>query len=75
MTRDVDSRKFLSGYFLLFVKGAISWQFKLQQCVVMSITKIKYIANTKVAKKKKYIVDEEFLTRNRCETRQLNCVL
>lgn len=61
MTRDVDSRKFLSGYFLFFVKGAISWQFKLQQCVVMSITKIKYIAITKGCKKKKTLWMKNFL--------------
>ena len=37
MARDIKSRKSLSGYLLTFIKGAISWQSRLQQCVVLSI--------------------------------------
>ena len=36
MAGDVDSIKFLSGYLITFVGGAISWQSKLQQCVALS---------------------------------------
>ena len=46
MARHVDSRKSLSGYFLTFARGAISWQSRLQQCVTLSITEVKYIAIT-----------------------------
>ena len=48
MARDVDPRKFLSGYLLTFAGGLVSWQSRLQQCVALSATKVEYIAITEV---------------------------
>ena len=64
MTGDVDSRKSLLRYFLTFSRRVVSWPFKLQQCVVLSIVEVESIVMT-----------EEFSIRVRCEVRQLYCVL
>ena len=44
MAGDVDSRKSISGFFMTFVRGAVSWQSKLQKCVALSSTEAEYIA-------------------------------
>ena len=32
---DVDSRKSISGFLMTFTRGAVSWQSKLQKCVIL----------------------------------------
>ena len=44
MVDDLDGRKSTSGYLFTFVRGAISWQSKLQKCVALSTTEVEYIA-------------------------------
>jgi len=43
MAEDVNSRKSTSRYLTTFAGGAVSWQSKLQKCVVLSTTKAEYI--------------------------------
>ena len=50
MVGDIDSRKSTSGYLMTFVRGAISWQSKLQKCVALSTTEAEFIAITEVCK-------------------------
>ena len=50
MSRGIDSSKSTCGYLMTFVGRAVSWQSKLQKCVVLSITKSEYIAATKACK-------------------------
>ena len=38
MAGDVDSRKSILGYLIIFAGGALSWQSKLQKCVALSTT-------------------------------------
>ena len=38
MGGDLDCRKSTSGYLFTFVRGAISWQSKIQKCVSLSTT-------------------------------------
>ena len=44
MVDDVDSRKSTLGDLVIFVGGAVSWQFKLQKCIALSTTEAEYIA-------------------------------
>lgn len=57
MIGDLGSRKLILGYVFTFVEGVVSWQFKLQKCVVLSTTEIEYITTNKVGKKK--VLDEK----------------
>ena len=50
MSGHIDSSKPTSGYLMTFARGVVSWQSKLQKCVVLSITKSEYIAATKACK-------------------------
>ena len=50
MSGDIDSRKSTFGYLMTFAGEVVSWQSKLQKCVVLSITKSEYIAATKACK-------------------------
>ena len=50
MAGDVDLRKSLSWYLLTFVRGAVSWQSRLQHYVALSTTKAEYIAITEGCK-------------------------
>ena len=54
---DMDSRKSTSGYLITFVRGAISWQSKLQKCVALSTTKAEYIVT--IGALQKSFVDKE----------------
>ena len=47
---NVDSRKSISGYLLTFARGAVSWQFRLQQCIALSITEVEYVTIIKGCK-------------------------
>lgn len=47
---DVDSRKFTSGFIIIFARGAISWQLRLQKCIALFTTEVEYIAITKGGK-------------------------
>ncbi|KAG8645907.1 hypothetical protein MANES_10G105950v8, partial [Manihot esculenta] len=49
MAGDVDSRKSTSGYLITFAEG-VSWQSKLEKCVVLSTTEAEFIAATKACK-------------------------
>jgi len=51
MAGDVDSRKSTSGYMMTFVGGAVSWQSRLQKCVVLSSTEVGYIVVIEASKK------------------------
>jgi len=55
MARDVDSRKSTSGYLTTFAGGVVSWQSKLQRCVVLSTTEADYIAACEAGKEVKYM--------------------
>ena len=48
--RDIDTRKSTSGYLITFSGGAVSWQSKVQKCVVLSTTEAEYIAATEACK-------------------------
>ena len=50
MARDVDSKKFISGYLITFSRGAVSWQSRLQKCFALSTTEAEYIAITEASK-------------------------
>ena len=50
MAGDVDSRKSLSGYLLIFAGGVVSWKSRLQQCVALSTIEAEYIAITESCK-------------------------
>ncbi|GKV11817.1 hypothetical protein SLEP1_g23036 [Rubroshorea leprosula] len=47
---DLDSRKSTSGYFMLYVGGAISWKSRLQKSVSLSTIEAEYIALSEVGK-------------------------
>ncbi|XP_049381203.1 retrovirus-related Pol polyprotein from transposon TNT 1-94 [Solanum stenotomum] len=50
MPGDLDNRKSTTGYLFIFSGEAISWQSKLQKCVVLSTIKAEYIAATEADK-------------------------
>ncbi|RDX66440.1 hypothetical protein CR513_54790, partial [Mucuna pruriens] len=50
MARDINSRKFTSGYLIKFVGGVVAWQYKLQKCVALSTIKAEFIAITEAYK-------------------------
>ena len=50
MARDVDSKKFISGYLITFSRGAVSWQSRLQKCVALLTKEVEYIAITEASK-------------------------
>ena len=50
MIRDIDNRRFTSGYWMTFSGGVVSWQSKLQKCVALSITEAKYIVAAEACK-------------------------
>ena len=50
MASDLNGRKSTSGFLFTFAGGVVSWQFKLQKCVALSITEAEYIAATKAGK-------------------------
>ena len=50
MAGDLDGRKSTSGFLFTFAGGVVSWQSKLQKCVVLSTTEAEYIAATEAAK-------------------------
>ena len=50
MAGDLDCRKSTFWYLLTFVGGSISWQSKLQKCVLVSTTEAKYIVATEARK-------------------------
>ena len=50
MVGDVDSKKSTSRYMITFVGVAVSWQYRLQKCVVLSTMEAEYIAVTEACK-------------------------
>ena len=50
MARDIDTRKSTSGFVVLFARGAVSWQSKLQKCIALSTTEAEYVATTELCK-------------------------
>lgn len=50
MAGDIDSRKSTFGYLFTFAGGVVSWQSKLQKCVVLSTTEVEYIIVTEGCK-------------------------
>ena len=47
---DLDNIKSTFGYLFTFVRGAVSWQSKLQKCVALSTTETEYIAANEAGK-------------------------
>ena len=47
---DLDGRKSTSGYSFTFAGGVVSWQSRLQKCVVLSTTEVEYIAANEAGK-------------------------
>ena len=47
---DLDGRKSTSGYLFTFVGGVVSWQSRLQKCVVLSTTEAEYIVDNEAGK-------------------------
>ena len=47
---DLDGRKSTSGYSLTFAGGVVSWQSRLQKCVVLFTTEVEYIAANEAGK-------------------------
>jgi len=52
MAGDLDGIKSTSRYFFTFAGGVVSWQSKLQKCVVLFTTEAKYITAYEASKKK-----------------------
>ena len=50
MAGDVDSRKSTSVYLIIFSRGAVSWQSRLQKCVALSTIEAEYIAIIEASK-------------------------
>ena len=50
MAGDLDSRKSTLGFLMTFAGGVVSWQSKLQKCVILSTTKAEYIVVTEACK-------------------------
>ena len=50
MVGDVDSKKSTSGYLITFLGGAVSWQSRLQKCVVLSTIEVEYITIIEASK-------------------------
>ena len=50
MVGNVDSRKPTFGYLIIFSRGAVSCQSRLQKCVALSTTEAEYIAITEASK-------------------------
>ena len=71
MAKDLDGRKSTSTYLFTFVRGSISWQFKLQKCVALSTTKLEYITTTETTKEmlwmKKVCFGIGFKSTNLCD--------
>ena len=47
---DLDGRKSTSGYLFTFARGAVSWQSRLQKCVVLSTIEAEYIVTNEAGK-------------------------
>ena len=54
MVGNVDSRKPTFGYLIIFSRGAVSCQSRLQKCVALSTTEAEYIAITESLNTKKW---------------------
>ncbi|CAH9113366.1 unnamed protein product [Cuscuta europaea] len=50
MAGNKDTMKSTSGYLMTFAGGAVSWQSRLQKCVVLSTTEAEYVAATEACK-------------------------
>ncbi|RVW14201.1 Retrovirus-related Pol polyprotein from transposon TNT 1-94 [Vitis vinifera] len=50
MAGDDDSRKSTSGYLITFLGGVVSWQSRLQKCVVLSTIEVEYITIIEASK-------------------------
>ncbi|KAF3627162.1 hypothetical protein FXO37_30009 [Capsicum annuum] len=50
MAGDLDNKKSTTGYLFTFLGGAISWQSKLQKCIVLSKIEVQYITTTEASK-------------------------
>jgi len=50
MARDMDTRKFTTGYLYTFAGAIVSWVSRLQRIVSLSTTETEYIAATEACK-------------------------
>lgn len=67
MARDIDTWKFILRYLFSFVRGAISWQYKLYKRVALSTTETEYIAS----REQGVFMDKEFSKRIVIELRNI----
>ena len=73
MSGDVDSSLSTSGYVMTYVRGAVSWQSRLQKIVVVSIIEGKYMVAVEA---KKELIPNNFLNELQMKQEQflLHCV-
>ena len=68
MTGDLDGIKSILGFLYIFAGGAISWQSRLQKCVALSATKVKYTIVAEVRKEmlwlKRFLQELEIIQEN-----------
>ena len=50
MVGDIDSRNSTFGYLITFLGGVVSWQSRLQKCVVLSTIEVEYITIIEASK-------------------------
>ena len=59
--RDPDGHKSTSGHIIIFSRGAIAWQSRIQKCVSLSITEAEFITATESYKEilwtKRFLVE------------------
>jgi hypothetical protein len=74
MAWDIDSRKSTSRYMITYSGGVVSWQYRLQKCVVLSTIEAEYIDITKAAGQR-IVMDEKVLSRNVSTAREVCALL
>ncbi|MCO5570950.1 hypothetical protein L7F22_024680 [Adiantum nelumboides] len=54
-TGDLDNRRSTSGYVFTMAGGAVSWQLRLQTCVIRSTTEAKYVVVSEACKEEVWL--------------------
>ena len=50
MAEDIDFHRSTSSYLIIFARGFVAWQSRLQKCVALSTIELEFIAITKACK-------------------------
>mgnify|MGYP000226313300 CR=1 FL=1 len=70
MSGDIDSSNSTEfGYLMTFARGVVSWQSKLEKCMVLSTTEAQYIVATEACKELLWMInflEELGLNQERC---------